>query len=299
MKIIILIFSLLNILIVRAQIPLQIPEKKTYMYDKSEENYYDAWSFDLRIENQKIKNRDSMISELRFNDLNNAYWNRFISYYKMIPNDASDILYPFFEGIENDKDLFCHSYKEILQDPSRNIRNLGKRGVHYKKQLDLMDKVCECIIKSYNPKLLKILDSLEYKDQYFRKKYENLPKAQKKFDSLNLIVVLDLYEKYGYLNRRIVGPEYESHMFYIIQHSDLVTMEKFLPIIHKEIKLGRLGTTLYPLLHDRINMLKGKPQEFGTQSTMNEKTGNFEIYRTIEMDKVNFNRNKYGLKSLK
>lgn len=298
MKINILIFCLSITINIKAQIPLQTPEKKTYMYDKSEKDYYDAWSFDSRIQNQILKKRDSMISELKFNDLNNAYWNRFISYYKMIPNNASDILYLFFEGIENDKDLFCHTYKEIFQDPSRNIRNLGKRGVHYKKQLDLMDKVCECIFKSYNPKLLKILDSLEYKDQYYRKKYENLPKAQKKIDSLNLIVVLDLYEKYGYLNRKIVGPKYEGHMFFIIQHSNLLTMEKFLPIIYNEIKMGRLSVTLYPLLHDRINMLKGKPQEFGTQSTMNEKTGKFELYRTIEMDKVNINRNKYGLKSL-
>ncbi len=107
---------MLNILNVKSSNPFaKFLKKRPICMTKSEENYYDAWSFDLRIENQIIRSRDSMISELRFNDLNNAYWNRFISYYKMIPNDASDILYPFFEGIENDKDLFCHSYKEILQ----------------------------------------------------------------------------------------------------------------------------------------------------------------------------------------
>lgn len=298
MKIIILFFCLSITIKIKAQIPLQTPEKKTYMYEKDEISYYDSWASQLRIANATVLKKDSLIKELGFNDLNNAYWNRFVTYFKMVPNDANDIFYPFFDGIEFDKDEFCYNYRTILRDKTRETVNSGQRLKHYINQVKLMDNVCDCVFKSYNPKLLKILDSLEYKDQYYRKKYENLPKAQKKIDSLNLIVVFDLYEKYGYLNRRIVGPEYESHMFYIIQHSDLATMEKFLPIIHNEIKFGRLGTTLYPLLHDRINMLKGKPQEFGTQSAMNEKKGEFELYRTIEMDKVNFNRNKYGLKSL-
>jgi len=298
MKLQFLIFISILVFPLQAQIFLKAPEKKTFMYDKSEITYYDAWASHLRIDNQIIKSKDSLIKEMRFNDLKGAYWNRFITYFKMIPNDANDILYPFFDGIEFDKDAFCFDYRTILRDKTRETVNSGQRLKHFINQIKLMDTVCDCVFKSYNPKLLKILDELEHNDQNLRNKFEKLPNAQKKIDSANLVIVLDLYERYGYLNRKLVGIEYEAHMFYIIQHSNLETMERFLPIIHKEIELGRLSPGVYPLLHDRINMIKGLPQEFGTQSIHNEKQDKYEFYKTIGKEKVNINRKKYGLKPI-
>ena len=294
-------FILISILVfpMKAQVPLKAPEKKTYMYDKEELSYFDDWASYLRIETANIKARDSFIKELRFNDLNNAYWNRFVAYFKLAPNDPADILYPFFDGIDNDKDAFCYSYKSILRNPTRILMPIKKGAVHYKKELEIMDTVCDCVFKSYSPRLLKILDELKENDQKYRKQNDILPKAQKRLDSINLSIVLDLYDQYGYLNRKIVGIEYEAHMFYIIQHSDLETMERFLPIIHKEIVAGRLVPTVYPLLHDRINMLNGLPQEFGTQGIFNQKTDKYELYKTVGREKVNINRKKYGYPPLK
>jgi hypothetical protein len=279
----------------QAQIFLKAPENKTFMYEKDEISYYDSWASQLRIANATVLKKDSLIKELKFNDLNNAYWNRFVTYFKMVPNDANDIFYPFFDGIEFDKDEFCDKYRTILRDKTRETINSGQRLKHYINQVKLMDNVCDCVFKSYNPKLLKILDDLKHNDQSLRNKFEVLPFAQKKMDSINLTIVLDLYKRYGYLNRKLVGVEYEAHMFYIILHSDLVTMERFLPIIHKEIEKGRLSSGVYPLLHDRINMIKGLPQEFGTQNIYNEKHDKYEFYKTIGKDKVNINRKKYGL----
>ena len=75
-------------------------------------------------------------------------------------------------------------------------------------------------------------------------------------------------------------------------------MERFLPIIHKEIEEGRLSPSVYPLLHDRINMLKGLPQEFGTQNKYSPKLKTYELYKTIGKVQVNINRKKYGMKPL-
>jgi len=289
----------ITVIPLKAQVYLKAPEKKTFMYDKEEAGYYESWAIDLKIENATIRAKDSLIKELKFDDLNYAYWNRFITYYKMMPNDPNDILYPFFDGIENDKDNFCYNYKSILQGSISNVRTSGKRGVYYKKQLEIMDNICDCILKSYSPRLLRILDELKENDQKYRKKNDILPLAQKKLDSINLSIVMDLYDKYGYLNRKLVGIEYEAYMFYIIQHSDLETMERFLPIIHKEIAEGKLDRKVYPLLHDRINMLNGLPQEFGTQGSYSEKRQKYELYKMIGKDKVNINRKKYGLPALK
>jgi len=52
------------------------------------------------------------------------------------------------------------------------------------------------------------LDELKDNDQNLRNKFEVLPFAQKKLDSINLTIVLDLYERYGYLNRKLVGVDY-------------------------------------------------------------------------------------------
>lgn len=288
------------VLQLEAQIFLKAPEKKTFMYEKEEISYYDSWASQLRIANATVLKKDSLIKEFRFNDLNNAYWNRFVLYYQMATIDPNDILYPFFDGIEFDKDVFCDSYRNIFQFPNGNSnpKTLGNRFTHFKKQLEIMDNVCDCVFKSYNPKLLKILDELKENDQNLRNKFEVLPFAQKKLDSINLTIVMDLYERYGYLNRKLVGVDYEAHMFYIILHSDLETMERFLPIIHKEIEEGRLSSNVYPLLHDRINMIKGLPQEFGTQNIYNPKLKSYELYKTIGKVQVNINRKKYGMKPL-
>ena len=139
-----------------AQIFLKAPEKKTFMYEKEEISYYDSWASQLRIANATVLKKDSLIKEFRFNDLNNAYWNRFVLYYQMVPIDPNDILYPFFDGLEFDKDEFCDSYRNIFQFPNENSnpKTMGNRFTHFKKHLEIMDNVCDCVFKSYNPKLL-------------------------------------------------------------------------------------------------------------------------------------------------
>ena len=74
-----------------AQIFLKAPEKKTFMYEKEEISYYDSWASQLRKANATVLKKDSLIKEFRFNDLNNAYWNRFVLYYQMATIDPNDI----------------------------------------------------------------------------------------------------------------------------------------------------------------------------------------------------------------
>ena len=79
------------VLQLEAQIFLKAPEKKTFMYEKEEISYYDSWASQLRKANATVLKKDSLIKEFRFNDLNNAYWNRFVLYYQMATIDPNDI----------------------------------------------------------------------------------------------------------------------------------------------------------------------------------------------------------------
>src|SRR5689334_3526711 len=57
-------------------------------------------------------------------------------------------------------------------------------------------------------------------------------------DSTNLIQVEALIRKYGWPGKSFVGVEGNIAAFLVIQHADLKTQEKYLPIMEQSVKEG-------------------------------------------------------------
>lgn len=182
---------------------LPIPKKKSFLYSEIEKDYYQEWCKSLRYDNSKIQNIDTLIREE-----NHLFWNRFVTYFKIGTDEPNDILIPFKDAVEHDKDDFCYWYNLQFLELAESRRN------YYKKEIKIMDTFCNCLLKSYNPRLIDLLDKIKINDQ----KYRNNPnftewKEQAKLDSINLVVALQIFEKYGYPNRKVVGIEHEAHFF--------------------------------------------------------------------------------------
>ena len=288
MKYLIIIIFTLMMSVLSAQTHLKLPTYKEKLYDSLDRTYFPHWERSLRIVNNIIYNPQ----DFSFIEVKDAYYNRIVHYYKMMPDDPNDILYIFMDALLYDKDDFCYKYNLSMKDTGL------KMDFYYKNQKPIMDKMCENVFESYNKKLIDKLKSMAVNDQKYRTQQPIDWKKQKVLDSINVKEALLIYDQYGLPDRRLVGVENEDIFFFVIQHSNLELMEKFLPEIKQATELRRLSPTLYPYMYDRICMIKGLPQEFGTQFQFNEKTKRNEMYKTIPLEKVNENRKKYGMKIL-
>lgn len=90
-------------------------------------------------------------------------------------------------------------------------------------------------------------------------------KITQEIDSLNLIKVEKIISKHGYPGKELVGEKLSAAVWYVIQHSELPTMEKYFPLIEKANKERDLDDRNIAMMKDRMLMYQGKPQIYGTQ----------------------------------
>lgn len=133
--------------------------------------------------------------------------------------------------------------------------------------------------KSPRLDLVVCLDSILSRDQQFRQllsyyaehygstapETTQLQKTVHRDDSINLSVVENIISKYGWLGADEIGLKGNSTLFLVIQHADLKTQEKYLPIMRQAVKQGRAEAHSLALLEDRVLIRKGEKQIYGSQ----------------------------------
>ncbi len=80
----------------------------------------------------------------------------------------------------------------------------------------------------------------------------------------------------------------------VIQHADLATQEKYLPLLQASVEKGESKPSDLALLEDRILMRNNKPQKYGSQVITNNKTGK-RFYEIENPEYVNQRRKSVGL----
>jgi hypothetical protein len=163
-----------------------------------------------------------------------------------------------------------------------------------------------------NRTLVAELDSIYTEDQKYRlqideieKKYgweSNEIRAHWKIidekDSLNLIKVKSILDKYGWLGADVVGRQGNLTLFLVIQHADLATQEKYLPMIREAVKNGKAPGNYLPLLEDRVAIGQGKKQIYGSQIGTDMKTKQYYVLPLSDPDSVDKRRAEVGLQPL-
>ncbi|MDQ3046244.1 MAG: hypothetical protein M3R27_01755 [Bacteroidota bacterium] len=167
------------------------------------------------------------------------------------------------------------NYNQVLNDQAFI-------GLHADARWNLvLDRIRENIgksEKSLNKGLVTILDSIyreaqtprmkavSVKNEYgWNSKQSNeLWKSINKTDSTNLLVVEDLIKKYGWLGKESVGSIGNSTLALVILHSGLDVQEKYLPVMREAVADGKADPGDLALLEDRVALLKGKKQIYGS-----------------------------------
>ena len=167
-------------------------------------------------------------------------------------------------------------------------------------------------VKLDSAKVKMELDSIKVLDQMYRGELNQLFKVQggdsvkvkelmakqEKIDSLNLIYIEDLIEKYGrYPGKSLVGPSTGDVAFYVLQHAPLEVQAKYVDLILEAGKKNELKKRAVAMYYDRYLIGINKPQKYGTQIGRREVTDSitgktevvnylFPIQDTVKIDSL-------------
>jgi len=143
---------------------------------------------------------------------------------------------------------------------------------------ELLENICKAEI-NLNVPLMRQLEAIYDKDQKLRlllddtsKTFRGYSESRKelfrvinKQDSLDLIEVESIINQYGWPGEDLVRSKGNQAVFLVIQHSNLKTQEKYLPLMRDAVKAGKAKAMHLAYLEDRVNMRKGKKQIYGSQ----------------------------------
>jgi hypothetical protein len=158
-------------------------------------------------------------------------------------------------------------------------------------------------------KLTKTLDSIYEEDQKYRKQirpiieehgqkseeFQELAMTMVKTDASNLLVVKDILNQYGWLGPDVVGKKGSQTLFLVIQHSDLETQQKYLPMMKKAVEEGDAKSQNFALLKDRVLLGVGEKQLYGSQIAKNQEKGEYYVQPIEDPENVNKRRQEMGL----
>jgi len=198
-------------------------------------------------------------------------------------------------------------YNHITVDSDLNSLHKDKRWNRLLKTIKANKEKEEAHL---NKPLVRQLDSIEQSDQGTRmmmdsvektygqnsKEWNALMMKMHQNDSLNLIQVVSILDKYGWPGTDVIGNRGSTTLWLVIQHADLATQEKYLPMVKEAVKAGKTSAANLALLEDRIEMFNGRPQIYGSQITM--ENGKYVIYKIKDEANVNKRRAEVGLEPL-
>lgn len=130
------------------------------------------------------------------------------------------------------------------------------------------------------------------------KESKALFKNMKTTDSLNLIQVEVIINKYGWLGADKIGAQANTTLFMVIQHADLPAQIKYLPLMREAVKKGNAKAGSLALLEDRVALKQGKKQIYGSQVSWNILTNETFVAPLEDPDNVDKRRADVGLPSL-
>jgi hypothetical protein len=174
----------------------------------------------------------------------------------------------------------------------------------WKSLLDLVKQNKEKAEANLNKPLVKTLDSIHSEDQNYRLQIDGIEKKyghnSKQMDSIwhiimekdisNLIIVTKILDKYGWLGPDVVGGKGASTLFLVIQHSDQITQEKYLPMMREAVKNRKANASSLALLEDRVAIGQNKKQIYGSQLTRDPSTGVLYVLPLEDPDNVDKRR---------
>jgi uncharacterized protein DUF6624 len=222
-----------------------------------------------------------------------------------LAKDIENSFFHLFRLAENPKTKY-KNYGHITTDSDLDILHKDKR---WDKLIEIVKSNKEEEEKDLDKPLVAILDSIYKEDQSYR---HQLDEVEKKYgrdseeikthwklinekDSINLIKIEKILDEKGWLGANIIGEQGNSTLFLVIQHSDIETQLKYLPMMREAVKEGNARGSSLALLEDRVALRQGERQIYGSQIGRDQETGEYFVSPLIDPENVDIRRAEVGL----
>ncbi len=198
-----------------------------------------------------------------------------------------------------------------------NLKHLSSdtdlENLHSKKEwgktIEKLEKKLALIEANYDKPLQAELLAILEEDQKYRmqmndiqkkfgpdsKEMNDLWKITNQKDSVNLLKVKKILDEKGWVGKDKVGAQANSALFLVIQHSDLETQKKYLPMMKEAVTKGNASPGSLALLIDRIEIREGRKQIYGSQIGINKNNNTQYVLPLIDPDNVDKRRTEVGL----
>lgn len=183
--------------------------------------------------------------------------------------------------------------------------------VRWKASLNTLKAKQEVREKDYDRPLIATLKEIHHTDQLYRQQLDSIDKQFgmnsnemkahwkkiQKTDKANLKVIRKIIDKRGWLGANVIGQEGNMTLFLVIQHSDLKTQQKYLPLMRDAVQKGNAVGSDLALLEDRVNIRIGQPQIYGSQIGRKD-DGTYYVIALKDPDNVDNLRASVGLEPI-
>lgn len=198
-----------------------------------------------------------------------------------------------------------------------NLKHLNSdtdlENLHSKKEwgktIEKLEKKLALMEANYDKPLQAELLTILEEDQKYRmqmnetqkkfgqnsKEMNDLWKITNQKDSINLLKVKKILDEKGWVGKDKVGAQANSALFLVIQHSDLETQKKYLPMMKEAVTKGNASAGSLALLIDRIEIREGRKQIYGSQIGINQSNNTYYILPLTDPDNVDKRRTEVGL----
>ncbi|MGI6048091.1 MAG: DUF6624 domain-containing protein [Petrimonas sp.] len=179
----------------------------------------------------------------------------------------------------------------------------------WKKLINKMQATIEIVEANYNKPLQAELLTIFDDDQLIRHEYiaalnefgrqskqaDSLAMIMIHKDSVNLAKIINILDNYGWVGPNEVGGKANQAFFLVIQHADLKTQKKYLPMMREAAKNKNASYSALALLEDRVALGEGKKQIYGSQIGYNNETKKNYVLPLEDPDNVDKRRKEVGL----
>ena len=127
--------------------------------------------------------------------------------------------------------------------------------------------------------------------------YEELRDRGRAMQDRHAARLVEIVEEHGWPGLSLVGEMAAGGAFLLLQHADLETQKKYLPLLREATAAGEAKSTDLPLLEDRVRMLDGEKQLYGSQLLRGE-DGKPALWPIEDEEHVDERRAQVGLEPL-
>ncbi len=273
-------------------------KEKYFELVQEAQNSYDSKDYKTSAEKYK-----AAFDQLDGTAYPNDRYNAACSY--ALAGDTENSYYHLFYLAEHPKVKF-RSLEHISTDTDLNSLHDDQR---WNKLLATVETNKKEFEKDFDQPLIAELDTIFESDQSYRIQIEEIEEKYgqdsdeikahweliRVTDSINLVKVKKILDERGWLGPKVIGNRGSSTLFLVIQHADLETQKKYLPMMREAVKNDNASPASLAMLEDRVALGQGQRQIYGSQIGRDPATGEYYVSPLIKPEKVNDRRAEVGL----